>query len=109
MVAAFCGVVISWVSRPGRAQAWLLSLLAAAILLVPARASEPAHPASLNKHGAMGAWFAAIAAGYAIDKLIGTSPAGTMRTVTCGGLRHRALLPRNARGQPVAGVRHQLA
>ena len=38
--------------------------------------------ASLSKHGAMGAWFAAIAAGYAVDRLIETSPAGTMRAVT---------------------------
>jgi hypothetical protein len=30
----------------------------------------------------MGAWFAAIAAGYAIDRLIATAPAGTMRLVT---------------------------
>lgn len=40
--------------------------------------------ASLNKHAAMGAWFAAIAAGYAVDELIETSPAGKMRAVTGG-------------------------
>ena len=82
VVASFCGVAISWVSRPGRAQAWLVSLLAAAILLVPAEQASLYTLASLNKHGAMGAWFAAIAAGYAVDKLIEMSPAGTMRTVT---------------------------
>jgi hypothetical protein len=32
----------------------------------------------------MGAWFAAIAAGYAVDKLIEISLAGNMRAVTCG-------------------------
>ena len=82
LVAAFCGAVISWVSRPGSAQTWLLTLLAVAALLVPAEQASLYTTASLNKHGAMGAWFAAIAAGYAVDKLIETSPAGNMRAVT---------------------------
>ena len=83
VVAAFCGAVISWVSQPGRPQAWLLTLLAMAALLVPAEQASLYTTASLNKHGAMGAWFAAIAAGYAVDQLIETSPAGNMRAVTC--------------------------
>jgi Dolichyl-phosphate-mannose-protein mannosyltransferase len=84
VVAAFCGAVISWVSQPGRPQAWLLTLLAVAALLVPAEQASIYTTASLNKHGAMGAWFAAMAAGYAVDRLIETSPAGHMRAVTCG-------------------------
>jgi hypothetical protein len=84
VVAAFCGAAIAWVSRPGRAQAWLLTLLAVAALLVPAEQASLNTTASLNKHGTTGAWFAAIAAGYAVDKLIETSPAGYMRTVTAG-------------------------
>jgi Dolichyl-phosphate-mannose-protein mannosyltransferase len=84
VVAALCGVVIAWVSRPRSAQAWLLTLLAVAGLLVPAEQASLYTTASLNKHGAMGAWFAAIAAGYAVDRLIEISPAGYMRTVTCG-------------------------
>jgi hypothetical protein len=83
IVAAFCGAVISWVSQPGRPQTWLLTLLAVTALLVPAEQASLYTTASLNKHGAMGAWFAAIAAGYAVDKLIEMSPAGIMRTVTC--------------------------
>jgi hypothetical protein len=82
IVAAFCGLVISWVSQPGRAQAWLLTLLATAVLLVPAEQASLHTMASLNKHGAMGAWFAAIAAGYAVDKLVGAAPAGNLRAVT---------------------------
>jgi hypothetical protein len=84
VIAAFCGAVISWVNRPGCAQAWLLTLLAVAALLVPAEQASLYTTASLNKHGDMGAWFAAIAAGYAIDKLIETSPVGAMRVITCG-------------------------
>ena len=40
--------------------------------------------ASLNKHVGLGAWFAAIAAGYAVDRFIAAAPAGRMRTMTCG-------------------------
>ena len=93
VVAAFCGAVIGWVSRPGRAQAWLLTLLAAAALLVPAEQASLYTTASLNKHGAMGAWFAAIAAGYAVDKLIEISPAGNMRAVACGACVVALCLP----------------
>jgi 4-amino-4-deoxy-L-arabinose transferase-like glycosyltransferase len=84
VVAALCGAVIGWVSQPERSRAWLLTLLAVAALLVPAEQASLFTTASLNKHGAMGAWFAAIAAGYAVDTLIATSPAGTMRVVTGG-------------------------
>src|SRR5690242_19901211 len=63
VVAALCGAVIGWVSQPGRSRAWLLTLLAVAALLVPAEQASLFTTASLNKHGAMGAWFAAIAAG----------------------------------------------
>ena len=81
---AFCGVVISWANRPGSAQAWLVTLLAAAVVLVPAEQASLYTTDSLNKHGAMGAWFAAIAAGYAADRLIVGASDGTMRAVTCG-------------------------
>ena len=61
-----------------------MTLLAGAVVLVPAEQASLYTTDSLNKHGAMGAWFAAIAAGYAADKLIVVAPAGNMRAVTCG-------------------------
>ena len=82
MVAAVAGAVIAWFGRAGRVQAWQLTLLAAAALLVPAEQASLHTTASLNKHGAMGAWFAAVAAGYAVDRLIAAAPEGTTRTVT---------------------------
>lgn len=82
LVAALAGVVIAWASRAGRVQAWRLTLLAAAALLVPAEQASLSTTASLNKHGAMGAWFAAMAAGYAVDRLIATAHPGTAHTVT---------------------------
>jgi Dolichyl-phosphate-mannose-protein mannosyltransferase len=84
VVAAICGAVISWASQPRRPQTWLLTLLACAALIVPADQAGVHTLASLNKHVALGAWFAAVAAGYAVDKLIATSTPGNMRIVTGG-------------------------
>ena len=84
VITAICGAVYSWVARPGRAQTWLLTLLAGAALLIPAEQASLRTTASLNKHVDLGIWFAAIAAGYAVDRLIAAAAAGNMRTVTCG-------------------------
>jgi hypothetical protein len=81
-VIAACGAVAGWVSHPRTGRTWLLTLLAAAILLVPIEQAGLHSLASLNKHGDMGAWFAAIAAGYALDRFITAAPAGRLRSVT---------------------------
>jgi hypothetical protein len=83
-IAAVCGVVISWVGREGRAQTWLLAVLASAALLGPLEQARLHTAASLNKHVGLGAWFAAIAAGYAADRLIAAAPTGRTRVFTCG-------------------------
>ncbi len=82
-VLAICGVIISWVTRQGPARTWLLAVLASAALLGPLEQGRLHTAASLNKHVGLGAWFAAIAAGYAADKLIASAPAGRNRTYTC--------------------------
>jgi Dolichyl-phosphate-mannose-protein mannosyltransferase len=84
-VIAVCGAVAGWISHPGSARAWLLTLLAAAIVLVPAEQAGLHSLASLNKHGDQGAWFAAIAAGYALERFITAAPAGRMRVITAVG------------------------
>ena len=84
VIAAVCGAVFSWVTRPGRLQTWLLTLLACAALLMPVEQAGLSTTASLNKHVDLGVWFAAIAAGYAVDKLVEAAPAGNMRAVTAG-------------------------
>ena len=81
-VIAVCGAVAGWISQPRSARAWLLTLLAVAIVLVPAEQAELHSLASLNKHGDQGAWFAAIAAGYALERFITAAPAGRMRVIT---------------------------
>jgi hypothetical protein len=83
-IAAVCGVIISWAGRQGRAQTWLLAVLASAALLGPLEQAHLHTTAALNKHADLGAWFAAIAAGYAADKLIAAAPAGQTRAITCG-------------------------
>ncbi len=83
-VAAVCGVAISWSRQRGAAQTWLLALLASAALLAPLEQASLHTIASLNKHVDIGAWFAAIAAGYAVDKLIVAAAAGRMRAITSG-------------------------
>ncbi len=60
-------------------------VLAAAALLGPVEQAVLHTTDSLNKHVGVGAWFAAIAAGYAVDAFIAAAPAGRSRTVTTGG------------------------
>jgi 4-amino-4-deoxy-L-arabinose transferase-like glycosyltransferase len=75
IVLALCGFVISLVGRHGRAQTWLLAILIIAAILGPLEQAHLHTEASLNKHVGLGAWFAAIAAGYAVDRFIAAASA----------------------------------
>jgi hypothetical protein len=81
---AVCGVIISWASRSGRARTWLLAVLALALVAGPLEQARLHTAASLNKHVGLGAWFAAIAAGYALDRFIAAAPAGRAQALTTG-------------------------
>ena len=81
VILAVAGVVISAVRREGRAATWLLAVLAAAAILGPAEQAWLHTAALLNEHVGVGAWFAAIAAGYAADRFIAPVPAGRERAV----------------------------
>ncbi len=74
----------SWARRQGLAQTLALGVLAAAAVLGPLEQARLHTAASLNNHVGLGAWFAAIAAGYAADRLIAAAPAGRLRVLTCG-------------------------
>jgi hypothetical protein len=71
VVVASAGVALSLLG-PGRdaSRTLLLCALVAAALLVPAEQARIHTTTSLDKHVAFGAWFGAIAAGYAADRLI---------------------------------------
>ena len=62
----------------------LLAVLTAAVVLGPLEQARLHALASLNEHVGLGAWFGAIAAGYAVDRFIAAAPAGRMQAVTCG-------------------------
>jgi hypothetical protein len=76
------GVIVSAVRREGRAQTWLLAVLAAAAILGPAEQAWLHTAALLNEHVGLGAWFTAIAAGYAADRFISAAPAGREQVIT---------------------------
>ncbi|HZC63405.1 MAG TPA: glycosyltransferase family 39 protein [Streptosporangiaceae bacterium] len=82
VVLAVAGVVFSALRREGRAQTWLLAVLAAAAILGPAEQAWLHTAALLNEHVGVGAWFAAIAAGYAVDRFIAAAPAGRQQAFT---------------------------
>jgi hypothetical protein len=84
VVLAVLGVIISLVSREGAVRTWLLTVLAVAGVLGPLEQAHLHTLASLNKHVGLGAWFAAIAAGYTVSKVIEGAPAGRMQTLTLG-------------------------
>jgi Dolichyl-phosphate-mannose-protein mannosyltransferase len=84
VILAIGGVIISWAGRQGRAQTLLLAVLTAAALAGPLEQARLHTIASLNKHVGLGTWFAAIAAGYAVDRFIAAAPAGRAQTVTAG-------------------------
>jgi Dolichyl-phosphate-mannose-protein mannosyltransferase len=79
-----CGVIISWAGRCGWVQTTLLAVVTVAVVAGPLEQARLHTAASLNKHVGLGAWFAAIAAGYAIDRFIAAAPAGRAGTVTAG-------------------------
>jgi hypothetical protein len=66
LLAALGAVLAARSKEPGR---FLPAVLAAAALLVPAEQARLHTTVSLQKHVVFGAWFAAIAAGYALARL----------------------------------------
>lgn len=78
-VIAVAGVILAAMYRK-TADLWLLGLLAAAVLLVPLEQAHIHTTTSLQKHVDIGAWFAAIAAGYALSKLVTVWRSRVVRT-----------------------------
>jgi hypothetical protein len=92
-VIALIGIVISLSRRPLTARSWLPLLAGAALLLVPAEQASLHAVASLNKHDTMGAWFAAIAAGYAIDWFVTAAGTGRVKVITFAACMVALALP----------------
>jgi putative flippase GtrA len=69
IILAALGAIAGVLTESDRSRAVLLIVLAAAAILVPVYQAKIHTAVSLDKHLASGAWFAAIAAGYALDTL----------------------------------------
>lgn len=82
IVLALCGVFSSWATHQDRRRTCLLAVLTAAALLGPVEQAILHTTDSLNKHVGLGAWFAAIAAGYAADAFIAAAQPGRSQTLT---------------------------
>jgi len=82
VLLALGGVALSWGARQGRAQTWLLAVLTCAALLGPAEQAWLQTQAVLNQNVGMGAWFAAIAAGYAVARFIAFARPGRDEALT---------------------------
>ena len=91
-VMALAGVVLAAFARRSRASTWLVCVLASAGLLVPLEQAHIHTTVSLAKQVDFGAWFAAIAAGYAVARLSRASwPAWLRAAVTVPVLAVAAL------------------
>ena len=85
-VAALTGLVISIMARNARPVTQLITALAAATLLVPIEQARVQTTASLPRHIDFGAWFACIAAGYALGSIASWPKARSMRVVVAACL-----------------------
>ena len=65
---AVCGIVAAWLGRSDK-QRWLITLLAAAALIVPGQQVILGMAPDLGNFTAPGIFFAAIAAGFGVDRL----------------------------------------
>ena len=92
-VIAAIGAVLSYVRYRGRPQTWLLALLAVAALLAPLDQALLSTLASLNKHVDAGAWFAAMAAGYAVEQFIAAAQDRRTRNAVCAACGVALILP----------------
>jgi hypothetical protein len=83
-VLAVAGFAVSWAGRRGRARSWVLAVLVIAVVVGPLEQSRLHSAATLNEHVGLGAWFAVIAAGYAVDQFAAAAAEGRTRAVVCG-------------------------
>jgi Dolichyl-phosphate-mannose-protein mannosyltransferase len=93
ILLALAGVVFSLLARQGWARTVPLAVFAAAAMLGPLEQAHLHTAASLNKHVGQGVWFAAIAAGYAVDRLVAAAPSAWSRAVTCGACAVALVFP----------------
>jgi hypothetical protein len=88
-VLAALGAVVSLTRRSSGPRRLIPPLMFGALLLVPAEQARIRTLTSLDKHMDIGAWFAAMAAGYAVDRVIAWLRPRAVRAaavLACAGL-----------------------
>ena len=85
-VAAVAGLGVSIMAKSARPVTNLIMALAAAALLVPIEQARSQTTVSLDRHVDFGAWFACIAAGYALGSFAGWPKARSVRVVVAACL-----------------------
>jgi 4-amino-4-deoxy-L-arabinose transferase-like glycosyltransferase len=90
---AVVGVIIGIACERTRPRKALLALLAGTALLVPVEQARIHTIVSLDKHADMGAWFAAIAAGYAVSRLTAFRRSSVLRVLSVGVASAALLYP----------------
>jgi Dolichyl-phosphate-mannose-protein mannosyltransferase len=93
VLLAVGGVVLSWRDRHGRARTWLLTAFTCAAVLGPAEQAWLHTQAVLNQYVGLGAWFAAVAAGYAIARFVAFARPGQHETLTAAACVAALIFP----------------
>jgi hypothetical protein len=93
VVLAGAGALAAVRWEAGRGRRLLVALLAAAALIVPLQQARIHTLTSLTKHVDFGAWFAVMAGGYLIDRLLARTPQGTARLAATGWLAAALAVP----------------
>ncbi len=91
-VAALCAAVVGWAAGDRR-RARMAALLAAAGLIVPAEQALQGAALDLDTHIVAGAWFAAMAAGYTVHRLIAAGATPRAQAVTAGACAAALVFP----------------
>jgi 4-amino-4-deoxy-L-arabinose transferase-like glycosyltransferase len=93
VILAAAAIIISAATRQGATQTWLLTTLTAAALAAPAEQARLHTLDSLDKHLTLGIWFAAIAAGYTLDRFIAAARPGRAQALATGALTIALVYP----------------
>ena len=95
MAGAVAGLVICLVAERQRGRFAMLLILVCSVFLAPIEQARIHTITSLDKHTDFGAWFAAIAAGYAISKLCELLPWKSLRAMGCLACAAALFFPAN--------------
>jgi hypothetical protein len=101
-VVAMVGVLVCCIRRDGRIRLALLSVLALSGLLAPLNQARIHSAISLSKHVDFGAWFAAVAAGYALSRLVPLGRRRVLQLAATGTVAIAIVLPAAMTGQTQA-------